>query len=530
MAKRSPAKIGKGPASDGAGLSARVILETLGQRPELVLDIIDDLIVGGGPAEMEEDLIAVHVLMLGTVLEAIRRGVEAGQNAAIILADDVRRLLVDAEATGRIEPGLMMLILNQFVAAKLDVGEKLQAIMLRMIEDRARDATPDDLRDGQEELRQLARELGGNPFEIHAHLSETAEALPPASRAKLALSLLGQADDGLTNAALGFLLSPAAEVRAAVARRLCEDAVCAAADGKAAAVLLRRMIALCNWLPTSERPDLDEAIKGMRQKGVASASWSKPGKLEIYASGFDGSGMQGVFVIAKEGRKYAMAGLIGRLGMGVRDAWVRHGASKREVDALLRAGHQMGGMAPVSIDYVALAVRQFLAGNAQSGSMPPFGLLAIAECAGLAGLDPEATGVEAIVAGLCNMIETANLPPATVDRMLAASADWPDAHALFQSWFEGGDDATKLLAGKRQSKARKVAAILAGPVSEHRRQWAEKLAWMALFTKAITDADTPWREFAIVARELLTDKPIGEIGLMRRIAEQTLEANDDGRT
>ena len=161
--------------------------------------------------------------------------------------------------------------------------------------------------------------------------------------------------------------------------------------------------------------------------------------------------------------------------------------------------------------------------------MPPFGLLAFAECAGLAGLEPEATGVETIIARLYNAIEPAHLPPASVDRLLAASADWPDEYALFQSWFEGGDHATELLAGKRQGKARKVAAILAGPVSEHRRQWAEKLAWMALFTKAITDADAPWREFAIVARELLTDRPIGEIGLMRRIAEQTLEAKDHGR-
>ena len=529
MAKRPPAKIRKGPGSDATGLSARTILDTLGQHPEIALDIIDDLIGAGGLAQQDEDEIAVHILMLGTVLEPIRRGEEAGQHAAIALADDLRRRLVEADAAGRIEPGLMMLILNQFVAAKLDVGEKLQAIMLRMIKDGARHTTADDLREGREELLQLARDLGDDPFEIHAHLNETAEALPPPAQAKLALSLLAEGDDVLTNAALGFLLSPAAEVRAAVTRRLCEDAAVPRADRKAAPVQLRRMIALRPWLPATERPALDEAIETMRRKGVASASWNTPGKLEAYVSGFDGSAMQGVFVIAREGRKHAMAGLIGRLGMGVRDAWERHGASKADVEALLVAANQMGGLAPVGIDYVSSVVRQFLAANAQAGTMPPFGLLAFAECAGLAGLEPEAIGVEALVARLCSMIEPAYLQPATVERMLAASADWPDAHALLQSWFEGGDDATAL-AGKRQGKAKKVAAILAGPVSAHRRQWAEKLAWMALFTKAITDADTTWREFAIVARELLADRPIGEIGLMRRIAEQTLEANDDDRS
>ena len=63
----------------------------------------------------------------------------------------------------------------------------------------------------------------------------------------------------------------------------------------------------------------------------------KPGKVEAYSTGFDGSGMQSVFLIVKEGRKHAIVALIGRLGSGLRDAYVRHGASKREVEAVLRA-------------------------------------------------------------------------------------------------------------------------------------------------------------------------------------------------
>ena len=32
------------------------------------------------------------------------------------------------------------------------------------------------------------------------------------------------------------------------------------------------------------------------------------------------------------------------------DAWVRHGASKREADALMRSGDQLGGMTRVGLE------------------------------------------------------------------------------------------------------------------------------------------------------------------------------------
>jgi hypothetical protein len=159
--------------------------------------------------------------------------------------------------------------------------------------------------------------------------------------------------------------------------------------------------------------------------------------------------------------------------------------------------------------------------------MPPFGLLAFAECAGLSGLDPKGIPVEALVARLIGQTEPEYLMPAAVAQVLAGSADWPDEYALFGSWFEQGDDIAALLAGKRQSRPKKVAAILAGHIDRRRRRWAELLAWTAFSARASTAAGAPWRELSIVARELLSDRPLADIGLMRRIAERTVEANGD---
>ena len=117
--------------------------------------------------------------------------------------------------------------------------------------------------------------------------------------------------------------------------------------------------------------------------------------------------------------------------------------------------------------------------------------------------------------------------PTAVARTLAASANWPDEHALFGTWFEQGDDIAALFAGKRLSRPKKIAAVLADPIERRRRRWAELLAWTAFSAKASTAEGAPWRELSIIARELLADRPLADIGLMRRIAERTVEANDD---
>ena len=46
--------------------------------------------------------------------------------------------------------------------------------------------------------------------------------------------------------------------------------------------------------------------------------------------------------------------------------------------------------------------------------------------------------------GYCGEIEPERLVPAAVARTLAASASWPDEHALFDSWFDEGDDIAAL--------------------------------------------------------------------------------------
>jgi len=111
------------------------------------------------------------------------------------------------------------------------------------------------------------------------------------------------------------------------------------------------------------------------------------------------------------------------------------------------------------------------------------------------------------VAQLRGEIEPERLVPAAIAHILAASASWPGEHALFDS-FDEGDEIAALLAGKRQSKSRTLAAIPAGPIDQRRHLWAELLAWPPFSARASTVGGAPWRELCIVARELLSGRPI----------------------
>jgi hypothetical protein len=102
----------------------------------------------------------------------------------------------------------------------------------------------------------------------------------------------------------------------------------------------------------------------------------------------------------------------------------------------------------------------------------------------LFGLDPEASPLEELVAQLRGEIEPERLVPAAIAHILAASASWPGEHALFDS-FDEGDEIAVLLAGKRQSKSRTLAAILAGPIDQRRPSLGRAARLAALLSQGL---------------------------------------------
>ena len=235
----------------------------------------------------------------------------------------------------------------------------------------------------------------------------------------------------------------------------------------------------------------------------------------------DGSGAQSVFLIAAEGRKRTFVALLFKQGFGVRDALVDRGDSKAAVDAKLQAIEMQMVLAPASLDYVGILIRHFLGVNAQSGVMPPFGLLDAAEAIGVTNVNPQHQPVDALLSSLLAEIAPERAAPQAIEMALETSASWAETQPMAGSWFEESDDVDAILAQGRLSKAKRKAALLAMPMQRRRRWWAELIAWTGCMMKHADNA-SGWEDYVLVARELLGDRPLDEFGIMNKIAEATV--------
>jgi hypothetical protein len=536
--RRAPAASAK--FDEGFASFSYAVAQLLQDTPSSITGLIDSLLQAEDEIEaphgkgkstgkkakrkrISDSDLAAHAGLLAQALEELRYEVERNRKDAIAQAEYVRQYLLEAARRPGINPNTFLFVLQQFAVAKLDIGGELRGAAEQMLGNLAASAPADDaasIQELAEGFKEVANSLNGDPFAIHGEVSEFALSLTADVRAAFVASLLAQKGvPALREAALGWLLDDASGVRRIVAQMLEKDAT------NNSGTTLRRMIALRNWVPEADRPALDRAIKAS-QKKVACESWPSARVLEAYSSGSDGSGAQSVFMIVAQGRKRAFAALLFKQDAGIRDAWVSHG-TRAEIDATLQAlGTQMD-LLPVPLEYAAAAVRHFLGVNAQAGVMPPFGLLHVAEVAGLTSVNPEFQPVEAFVASLCAEIAPERATPQAIASALKASASWGETQPVAASWFEESDEADAILAQGRVSKAKRKAALLAIPLQKRRRWWAALIAWTG-FTMKHTLGASGWEDYVLVARELLGERPLEEFGIMNNIAEATM-ANYPGR-
>jgi len=516
------ARLGKLVAADARtgqpGANSWAASQALEAHPEAILDLIEMLFTEGRKTRPNEKLVSAYVYMIGQALEFIRMAAENGQASAQELADAVRRTLLQAGTSGLVQPVLLVMILMEFANAKLDPGPDLQHLMANLFEqiglEKGAGASGGDF---DSYLEDLAEEVGGDPFALHAQMLEMAAALPADHRATMGISLLRTGEASAREASVGWLLDPSAEVRHAVASALAH----AARHGAVSGSMLRRLIVLRNWLPETDRPGLDGAIQACRRTGVDCASWPQSQVYEALASGIDGAGAQSIFVLAREGRRKAIGCLLVKAGVGVRDAWARHGLTRAEMEEFL--DQVAGGMEvfPISLEYVRLAAAHALAVNLASGTMPPFAFLDFVETADLQGLQPETLSLERLLA----MLEAEADPAAlgSTAELLVRSRTVVDRFDFLDSWFEEGAAVEQLLEGRRMARAKRVALVRESLLPEHATKWGDRLARTALLLHHCEDEE-PWQEFFVTAKEVLAGRTMAEIPLMSCVAEVTVDA------
>ena len=506
-------------ASERLSAATLRAMRDLEEAPEHVFGLVDLLAKEGKKKRPSDKLIGGYAFLLAHGLEMVRFAVDREDAATMALVDRLCLHLIEAGEAGRITPPVLLLVLHQFASAKLEMGDDLRNLMQRLMESDSDAEAAVEGDAASNHFARMAEQFGGDPFAIHACLDQNIEAIPEGARIGLLMAAFADNEQAIREATIGFLLHASTEVRG----KLAELLELSAPHGQVTPTMLRRMIAMRNWLPVSDRNAIDQAIKAARKKGVECAPWPRTEVRQVLSSGIDGSGAFTVLVIGAEGGKPLVAALLFKQGFGIRDAWVRRNATNAELREIIGQVASEIGLADTSMDYVRIVCGQALAINLEAGHQPPFGLLDCAEAIGLADLNPDALPVDKLVADLIAEMDRACLSAAAVAKILRSSADWLEDYPTLQTWFE--DNVAKSIGTKRAPRAKQMGVLLAGPLQARRRRWAELAAWTALSLKHQYGSDD-WQGFAILARELLGTRPLDEIGLMQAIAETTLAVRD----
>ena len=502
--------------SEGA-LAAGPILAEAGATTELV----ERLFAEARRKRPNNRMIDAYVFMLEVALGTLRVQANGGDVGADHAIAEVRKGLDYTLAKDGIAPEVLMLVARAFARAELDPGRALQEAMMSAMEAQSASMpTAPRLQDIADHFAELAAALDNDPFAIYAELATTAAAFPAEHHAAMAGALAISDAAAVREAALGFAFSPDPAVSSAALMAVSQQG----RRGLVSSKVVDRLVRMRGWFSKTRRANIDTAIRVLRPKAAQPLAVERWEIRKVLASLCDGAGAQSLFALAKRGRRLAMASLLVKSEVGVADAWVSDGMTKAEADAMITQIVAGAEAVEVSIALLEQRLADALAINVARDVPPPFGLLQVAETLGLGPLHPASISPTTMVEALI-----ADLPPERTDKAAAlaahrASAKWEQEFETLASWFEAGEAVEKLLQPLRTRK-RRIEAVAAQLLPARRRFWAERCAWMsATLREGADEEDNTWNDFALVARDLLGERPLEGIPLATRIATATVEA------
>jgi hypothetical protein len=144
----------------------------------------------------------------------------------------------------------------------------------------------------------------------------------------------------------------------------------------------------------------------------------------------------------------------------------------------------------------------------------------VVESLGLGPIQPDHASPTEIITDLL-----ADLPPEQTSPTAVAIAhtDIVDSEFAYQ-WFETGEALEDLLYPVKGSKQR-VAKLMKAYLPERRAFWARQCAISALAMHGDKKTrHSPWKQLALVGRDIASDLPLDQIPLMEQIAELSVRA------
>ncbi len=465
-----------------------------------------------------ETLATAYLGLMSVQLEHLRYRIDRNYDWANGLLEKFQQRIVSLARDGVVPGPALSAVAGALREAKLPPSPELVAIHEELIE--AEETAAITSSDIESLFENIAKEHGNDVFLIADTLAQTSHAMTAEYRAFLAGRMADCPIPAIREAAALAVLDSEKEARRGVALSLRECA------GTLTPTALRRLIVMRNWLPEGERHLIDQVVRAARTKGVDCAPWDPGGTVEIRASAIDGSGAQGLLAASQEGKRYRLSSVLLKQDVGVLDAWSGERSSKRQIAQTFEEASDSTPFMMVSRGYLDQAVCHHLAIGLEDNSIPPVGLIQVAETTRAINWQPSKLDWREELNSLVGQLSEHLLEPAEVTEILATSDEWAWVGGLSDSWFEDDQEVENILVESRIQQVDELAQRVLHEIVEKRKlKWAERFLWLALWLKeGPPDLLSPWPQFIILAQELSRGRSVREIPLMEEIALTTVMA------
>lgn len=486
------------------------------QVPELLDELLYLMNSAFEKAKPDRKVLTISSGILGQAMLTLAHGGRGTKAAAKHLKSAVRSMLKAGEA----HPAFLVEMMHIANDSGFDLDLDLPG------QGSAPSPMPERREDQEQMLLQafasLLAEAKGDIFRVYEQMAPMIAATPMEARAAMGAVLTVNPDsEPLRELGLVWLLDEDASVRNGAADLLRQTAE----KGMLPPVSLRRLILLRNLLPDDLRPAVDATIRAARLKGIDCPPIVAASTPELVAaSGVDGAGAQSLFIVMKQGRKYAIASLLFKHGVGIKDAWLNTGMTRKAAFAMLDQIEDQIGLLESDSAYLERALCHFQAIGLAAGTPPPFGLIEILEALALAPPAPAIQDIASLLDGLLAAIPAEKQDEAALEQAIQQSASWPDQFAFAQSWFEDVPAVDELLRGRRLGQEKQQQLILTQLLPQRREHWAGLLGWTAATCardEMLADLSI---NLALVARAVLTGADLAAIPIMQEIAGLTVLA------
>lgn len=498
------------------------------------LPVLTDLLVQAMTAKpRNEKRVAAGLDLVTLQLEFVRYRLDRGWDWASRMLDAYQQRLIGLGRAGTLAQADWFAMAAALTHARVPVSDAVQQVLADAgMATAATTAPPEAMLAALRGLSDELAEMVSSPFEVIEALNVAGAVMPATLRSFMATELALSTHAVLREAVPLMLLDGDSSVRRSAAAAMEQTA----ALDTVSPDWLRRAITIRNWIPQSDRGNLDRAIRKARAAGVPIGAWPSgsgggaKGSIDgiaRQATLVDGSGAQSVLAISRGGRKGLVAGLLLKHGTGVGDAWIDLAVPRGTINGMLRDMRSEVPSDEVDRSYVDVAVQHAIATGLAHGAVPGEKLLAIAEGIGGAEWKDRRLDIVAEAERLFSGLDAAERRAEGVHAALVHGAAWMAREPIAASWFEDDQTVRQVIAKRpRKDNAGAVALVMNEILPGSRMAWAERFLLMAMWCQAAAaKAHRVWaKDFVILSHALTGAMPLAAIPIMNNIATRTVMA------